>query len=296
MIVCGECDKRTRIGTQAAGGRARRCRICRDARRGGAGQDERADQGDVRRSRSCPRLMKEREYPNVMAVPRLQKVVVNMGVGEATQNIKLLDAAMDELGRITGQSRRSCAARASRSRPSSCARACPSRPRSPCAATACTSSSTACSTWPCRACATSAACPRTPSTAAATTRWACKDQLIFPEVDYAKVDKLRGMNVTFVTIGPHRRGVEAAPPVPRHAVPDAAGGAIVAKTSLIAKAAADAEVRRPQVHALPPLRPPSGLPAEVPALPHLLPPAGARRGHPRRDQGQLVDGPRGKPR
>ena len=47
--------------------------------------------------------MKEREYPNVMAVPRLEKVVVNMGVGEATQNIKLLDAAMDELGRITGQ-------------------------------------------------------------------------------------------------------------------------------------------------------------------------------------------------
>ena len=42
-------------------------------------------------------------YPNVMAVPELNKVVVNMGVGEATQNIKLLDAAMDELGRITGQ-------------------------------------------------------------------------------------------------------------------------------------------------------------------------------------------------
>ena len=51
----------------------------------------------------APRLLKEREYPNVMAVPRLQKIVVNMGVGEATQNIKLLDAAMDELGRITGQ-------------------------------------------------------------------------------------------------------------------------------------------------------------------------------------------------
>ena len=50
-----------------------------------------------------PRLIKERSYPNLMAVPRLQKVVVNMGVGEATQNIKVLDAAMDELGRITGQ-------------------------------------------------------------------------------------------------------------------------------------------------------------------------------------------------
>jgi hypothetical protein len=49
-----------------------------------------------------PSLMKERNYPNVMAVPRLRKIVVNMGVGEATQNIKLLDAAIDELGRITG--------------------------------------------------------------------------------------------------------------------------------------------------------------------------------------------------
>ena len=49
-----------------------------------------------------PRLMQERKYPNVMAVPRLTKVVVNMGVGEATQNIKILDTAMEELGRITG--------------------------------------------------------------------------------------------------------------------------------------------------------------------------------------------------
>ena len=72
-----------------------------------------------------PRLIKEKSYPNVMAVPRLQKIVVNMGVGEATQNIKVLDAAMEELGRIAGQSRR-CAARRSRSRPSSCASTCPS--------------------------------------------------------------------------------------------------------------------------------------------------------------------------
>ena len=50
-----------------------------------------------------PRLMKERSYTSVMAVPRLLKVVVNMGIGEATQNIKLLDTAIEELGRITGQ-------------------------------------------------------------------------------------------------------------------------------------------------------------------------------------------------
>ncbi len=50
-----------------------------------------------------PRLIKERSYKSVMAVPRLSKIVVNMGVGEATQNIKVLDAAMEELSKITGQ-------------------------------------------------------------------------------------------------------------------------------------------------------------------------------------------------
>ena len=75
-----------------------------------------------------PRLMKERSYSSVMAVPKLEKVVINMGVGEATQNIKLLDAAVDELGRIAGRSR-PCAGPRSPSPPSSCARACPSRPR-----------------------------------------------------------------------------------------------------------------------------------------------------------------------
>ena len=50
-----------------------------------------------------PELMKEFSYKNPMQVPRLDKVVVNMGVGDASQNIKLLDTAVDELTRITGQ-------------------------------------------------------------------------------------------------------------------------------------------------------------------------------------------------
>jgi len=50
------------------------------------------------------RQMQERYgYPNFMAVPRLRKIVINMGVGEASQNIKLLDAAADQLGAIAGQ-------------------------------------------------------------------------------------------------------------------------------------------------------------------------------------------------
>src|SRR6266436_263181 len=48
-------------------------------------------------------LMKELELKNPMAVPRLHKIVVNMGVGEATQNAKLIDPAVNELGQITGQ-------------------------------------------------------------------------------------------------------------------------------------------------------------------------------------------------
>ena len=50
-----------------------------------------------------PALQKEFGYGNVMAIPRIAKVVVNMGLGEATQNAKIIDAGADELGRITGQ-------------------------------------------------------------------------------------------------------------------------------------------------------------------------------------------------
>jgi large subunit ribosomal protein L5 len=51
----------------------------------------------------APALLKELELNNKMAVPRLNKIVVNMGVGEATQNAKVLDPAVNELGQITGQ-------------------------------------------------------------------------------------------------------------------------------------------------------------------------------------------------
>ena len=50
-----------------------------------------------------PALQKELEIANPMAVPRVEKIVVNIGVGEAIQNIKVLDAAKRELSLITGQ-------------------------------------------------------------------------------------------------------------------------------------------------------------------------------------------------
>ena len=146
----------------------------------------------------APRLLKEREYPNVMAVPRLQKVVVNMGVGEATQNIKLLDAAMDELGRITGQkpamrrSRKSIAAFKLRE-------------NMPIGATVTLRGDRM---WEFLDRLFNVALPRVrdfrgvPPNAfdgRGNYTLGLKDQLIFPEIDYAKVDKMRGMNVTFVT-------------------------------------------------------------------------------------------------
>jgi len=145
-----------------------------------------------------PRLMKERGYPNVMAVPRLKKVSVNMGVGEATQNIKILDVAVDELGRITGQrpavrrSRKSIAAFKLREG------------------------------MPVGATVTlrgnrmyefidrlfNVALPRVRDFRGVPNdsfdgrgnyTLGLQDQIIFHEIDYAKVEKLRGMNVTFVT-------------------------------------------------------------------------------------------------
>ena len=145
-----------------------------------------------------PTLMKERNYPNVMAVPRLRKIVVNMGVGEATQNIKLLDAAIDELGRITGQrpamrrSRKSIAAFRLRQ-------------GMPIAATV-TLRGDRMYEFVDRL--FNVALPRVRDFRGVPTNsfdgrgnytLGLKDQLIFPEVDYAKVDKMRGMNVTFVT-------------------------------------------------------------------------------------------------
>src|SRR5262245_64185639 len=50
-----------------------------------------------------PALTKEFGYKNVMAVPKIEKVVVNMGLGEATANVKIIETGADELARITGQ-------------------------------------------------------------------------------------------------------------------------------------------------------------------------------------------------
>jgi large subunit ribosomal protein L5 len=146
----------------------------------------------------APRLMKERSYPNVMAVPKLRKIVVNMGVGEATQNIKLLDVATEELGRITGQ-------KAATKRAKKSIAAFKLRQGMPIAAMVTLRGDRM---YEFLDRLVNVALPRVrdfrgvPHNAfdgRGNYTLGLKDQLIFPEVDYAKVDKTRGMNVTFVT-------------------------------------------------------------------------------------------------
>jgi large subunit ribosomal protein L5 len=50
-----------------------------------------------------PQLIKDFDYKNIMQVPKLEKIVVNMGLGEAIQNVKIIDSALEEMGLITGQ-------------------------------------------------------------------------------------------------------------------------------------------------------------------------------------------------
>jgi len=146
----------------------------------------------------APALAKEFSIGNVMAVPRLRKIVVNMGMGEATQNIKLLDAASAELGQITGQkpvmhrSRKSIAQfKVRKGMPIGCSVTLRGQRM-----------------YEFLDRLTSIALPRVrdfrglPSKAfdgRGNYTLGIRDQLIFPEIDYSKVDKARGMNITLVT-------------------------------------------------------------------------------------------------
>lgn len=146
----------------------------------------------------APALMKELALKNAMAVPRLEKVVINMGVGDATQNAKILDPAVAELAQISGQkpvvtkAKKSIAAFKVREG------------------------------MPIGVMVTlrgdrmyefldrfiSIVLPRVRDFKGVSTKsfdgrgnytLGLHDQLIFPEIDYAKVDKQKGMNLTVVT-------------------------------------------------------------------------------------------------
>jgi large subunit ribosomal protein L5 len=143
-------------------------------------------------------LMKELELKNPMAVPRLNKIVVNMGVGEATQNAKLIDPAVNELGNITGQ--KPVITRAKKS-----IAAFKVREGMPIGAMVTLRGDRMYEFFDRLV---SIVLPRVRDFRGVSTKsfdgrgnytLGLHDQLIFPEIDYAKVDKLKGMNVTIVT-------------------------------------------------------------------------------------------------
>ena len=145
-----------------------------------------------------PALQKEFGYKNVMAVPKIEKVVINMGLGEATSNAKLVDVGADELARVTGQkpvtrrSKKSIAAfKVRKGMP---------------IGTMVTLRGER--MWEFLDRLVSIALPRVRDFKGVSPRGfdgrgnytlGLRDQLLFPEVDYMKVDKARGMNVCVVT-------------------------------------------------------------------------------------------------
>jgi large subunit ribosomal protein L5 len=145
-----------------------------------------------------PALKKEFGYGNVMAVPKIEKVVVNMGLGEATQNVKIVDIGADELARITGQ--RPVTRRAKKSIAQFKVR------KGQAVGTSVTLRGERMYEFLDRL--VSIALPRvrdfrgvSPSgfDGRGNFTLGLKDQLIFREIDYLKVDKSRGMNVSVVT-------------------------------------------------------------------------------------------------
>ena len=146
----------------------------------------------------APVLKKEFGYGSVMAIPRIEKIVVNMGLGEATSNAKIMDVATDELARITGQ--KPVVRRAKKSIAQFKVR----------------------EGMPVGASVTlrgdrmydfldrlvSIALPRVRDFKGISPKGfdgrgnytlGLRDQLLFPEIDYMKVDKARGMNISVVT-------------------------------------------------------------------------------------------------
>jgi large subunit ribosomal protein L5 len=149
-------------------------------------------------SEVVPALRKEFGYTNVMAVPRITKVVVNMGLGEGTQNAKVVDTGAEELGKITGQ--KAVITKAKKSIAQFKLR----------------------KGMPIGAMVTlrgdrmfefldrliAVALPRVRDFRGVSPRGfdgrgnftlGLRDQLMFPEIDYLKVDKARGMNISVVT-------------------------------------------------------------------------------------------------
>ena len=145
-----------------------------------------------------PKLLKQFKYPNPMAVPKLEKILINMGLGEATQNIKVLHAGMEQLAVISGQ--HPVVTRARKSVAGFKLRA--GMP------VGCFVTLRGDRMFEFLDRLINTALPRVRDFRGLPTKSfdgrgnytvGIQDQLIFPEVDYTKVEKIKGMNITLVT-------------------------------------------------------------------------------------------------
>jgi large subunit ribosomal protein L5 len=145
-----------------------------------------------------PALTKEFGYSNIMAVPKVDKVTINIGLGEATGNAKLMDAAVNELGAIAGQkpvvtkAKKSIAAFKLREGMAICTMVTLRGDRM----------------YEFLDRLLNVALPRVRDLRGVSSKafdgrgnytLGVKDQLIFPEIDYSKVDKTKGMNISITT-------------------------------------------------------------------------------------------------
>ena len=145
-----------------------------------------------------PALTKEFSYKNVMAVPKIEKISVNIGLGEATQNPKLMDGAVNEMALIVGQkpvvtkARKSIAAFKLRENMS----------------IGCAVTLRGDRMYEFFDRLVNVALPRVRDFRGLSTKsfdgrgnytLGVRDQLIFPEIDYSKVDKTKGMNICITT-------------------------------------------------------------------------------------------------
>ena len=145
-----------------------------------------------------PGLSKEFGYKNVMAVPKLVKISVNIGMGEATQNAKLMDGAVNELGQIAGQKPVVTKARKSIA-------AFKLRENMP---IGCMVTLRGDRMYEFFDRLVNVALPRVRDFRGVSSKsfdgrgnytLGIRDQLIFPEIDYAKVEKTKGMNISITT-------------------------------------------------------------------------------------------------
>ena len=150
------------------------------------------------RKETMPALTKRFGYKNAMAVPRVSKVTVNIGMGEASQNVKLLDTAAQELGQIAGQ--KAVITRAKKSIANFKIR------RG--MAIGCMVTLRGERMYEFLDRLSSVVLPRVrdfkglpPNSFDGRGNYTLglKDQLVFPEIDYTRVDKIKGMNVTITT-------------------------------------------------------------------------------------------------